>query len=425
MELVAQIDVMDLVEEYNNKKGSIRETVNTFNSAVKSVEMACVIQGTYHEPVFYRTPSINSENVLIKNLASSFWRTVYNRLGLGSFISKSEKEKFNKLFSDPITDIDFDVVHSVFAQYGQNPRWHMLKGFAEVFSNLDQSYKSHDKVKIGVKALPKRIIVSGFGYSHETASRHREAIRSILNAISAYEGSSLVEFKDIDNFYSGVTNDLRGLKIKKFQNGNMHVMFNNEICNVVNKALSEFYGDVLCDSYEEKPTKREKSKDVAKDLQYYATPAVVAEKIISGIYIQDDTKVLEPSCGGGRLMEAVRNSNPNADVFGIEISRDRAKQAREKGFSVQEANFLEITPTPEFDFVVMNPPFYGKHYQKHVEHAKKFLKPGGTLVTILPATARYSHGYVKGHGWRDLPVASFAESGTNVPTGYYTYRAPR
>lgn len=425
MELVAQIDVMDLIGEYNNKKDSIRKTIDAFNSAVKSAEMSCTIQGTYHEPVFYRTPGINSESALIKNLASSFWKTVYNRLNLSSFISKSEKEKFNRLFSDPIIDIDFDAVYTVFSQYGQNPRWHMLKGFAEVFSNLDQSYKSHDKVKIGVKALPKRIIISGFGNSYGTTSRHKEVIRNILNAISAYEGSSLVELKDIDDFYNGVTDDICGLKIKKFQNGNMHVMFNNEMCDVINKALSEFYGDVLCDSYEEKPTKREKGKDVAKDLQYYATPAPVAEKIISGIHIKDGAKVLEPSCGDGRLMEAVRNSNQNADIFGIEIFRDRAKQAREKGFSVQEANFLEITPTPEFDFVVMNPPFYGKHYQKHVEHAKKFLKPGGTLVTILPATAMYSHGYVKGHGWRDLPVASFAESGTNVPTGYYTYRAPR
>ena len=57
-----------------------------------------------------------------------------------------------------------------------------------------------------------------------------------------------------------------------------------------------------------------------------------------------------------------------------------------------------------------------------VRHALKFLKPGGVLVSILPATAHYDHGELEGE-WRDLPVASFAEAGTNVPTGMLRMRA--
>lgn len=82
-------------------------------------------------------------------------------------------------------------------------------------------------------------------------------------------------------------------------------------------------------------------------------------------------------------------------------------------------NFLEQPAREEFDFVVMNPPFYGRHYVKHVNHAMKFLKPGGMLVTVLPATAYYDHGELKGR-WEDLPTASFSEAGTNVPTGIMT-----
>jgi hypothetical protein len=70
----------------------------------------------------------------------------------------------------------------------------------------------------------------------------------------------------------------------------------------------------------------------------------------------------------------------------------------------------------------MNPPFYGRHYLKHISHAIKFLKDGGKLTSILPAAAWYDHGKIKDMGeWRDLPVGSFAESGTNVPTGIFTY----
>lgn len=89
---------------------------------------------------------------------------------------------------------------------------------------------------------------------------------------------------------------------------------------------------------------------------------------------------------------------------------------RSKGHDVLTANFLEVPPVAEYDFVLMNPPFVGKHYVKHVRHALKFLKPGGALYAILPATAYYDHGEIKGM-WTDLPVASFAECGTNVPTG--------
>lgn len=131
-------------------------------------------------------------------------------------------------------------------------------------------------------------------------------------------------------------------------------------------------------------------------------------------------RVLEPSCGDGRILDAVRARRQQG--LGIEYHAGRAAEAKAKGHSVVTANFLECPPRAEFDAVVMNPPFYGRHYVKHVRHALKFLKPGGTLVSILPATAHYDHQELEGE-WRDLPVGSFAEAGTNVPTGLLRMRA--
>jgi SAM-dependent methyltransferase len=125
-------------------------------------------------------------------------------------------------------------------------------------------------------------------------------------------------------------------------------------------------------------------------------------------------RVLEPSCGDGRILDELRARNCSA--LGIEYHPGRAAEARAKGHAVLCANFLDQPATADFDKVVMNPPFYGRHYVKHVRHAFEFLKPGGTLVAVLPATAHYDHGDLTGE-WRDLPVGSFAEAGTNVPTG--------
>lgn len=71
--------------------------------------------------------------------------------------------------------------------------------------------------------------------------------------------------------------------------------------------------------------------------------------------------------------------------MGVEIDALRAETARAKGHAVLCANFLEVWQPvylehDGFDLVVMNPPFYGKHYAKHVRHALRFLKPDGKLI---------------------------------------------
>jgi hypothetical protein len=86
---------------------------------------------------------------------------------------------------------------------------------------------------------------------------------------------------------------------------------------------------------------------------------------------------------------------------------------------VHVANFLDTVPEAKYDYVIMNPPFYGKHYALHVKHALRFLKNGGKLKAILPATARYDHGILEGR-WIDLPVGSFRKSGTNINTTILT-----
>jgi SAM-dependent methyltransferase len=138
-------------------------------------------------------------------------------------------------------------------------------------------------------------------------------------------------------------------------------------------------------------------------------------------------RVLEPSCGCGRFLDALRQRG--ARCVGYEVDATRANLCRAKGHSVAVLNFLETHPSGDFDLVVMNPPFYGPHYLKHIEHALGFLKPDGLLVSILPITARHDHGVICAEwaekhsarmatweAWDDLPLGSFAESGTNINT---------
>jgi len=288
-------------------------------------------------------------------------------------------------------------------------------------------------------AQAKRLILSGisdYGWG-------KDRLRDILNALAAYEGKPLITHEEMrlllddeNALVKGRTVDVqysrhdkprtievipRGVRLRRFANGNGHLFFEPETLRSINKALAEFYGDVLPDTTDEKPAYKQADTAIAKDLQYYPTPEKVVERVVASLYPIKGQRVLEPSCGCGRFLDALRAAG--ADVFGIEVDQGRCRQSREKGHAVLLANFLETAASPLYDRVVMNPPFYGRHYAKHVKHALEYLKPGGILTAILPATARYDHGILNG-SWDDLPVGSFSESGTNINTSVLTIRKP-
>lgn len=414
-EIALKRKLSDFIAEYDFKKENIPNAVADFEQAGTNLRAASCISGTWGNT------QIDTGHIYDRTLESSLlksaWRHTYNYLQIDRLASAEDKKKFEQAMENPIP-YTIENIRATFANFILDPRGNILRGLAEVFCSLDQAYKSHEKVKIGVKGLPKRIIMSGFGgYS----SWGEDRLRDVLNALAAYQGKPLVEYAEINAIRKNgdALKAERGVYLRRFANGNGHLFFEPDTLNDINRALAEYYGDVLPDHSGEKPTEKQASTAVSKDLQYYPTPIAVVEKVVSELYIQKGDRILEPSCGCGRFMDALRKEG--ASVLGIEFDAARANEARAKGHNVLIANFLETVPTGDFDRVVMNPPFYGKHYAKHVEHALKFLNNKGTLTAILPATARYDHGLLKGE-WHDLPVGSFSESGTNVNTTVLTIR---
>lgn len=444
--LARQSTVIDIIEEYERKVENIENAIKAYDDACTAIEMAGTIMGTYVNPVL-RGRASASANDMRKNLRASGWKALYNRCQIDRIASAKDKKRFEQTFADP-PELTAEAAREVFGTFLLNARAHILRGLAETFADLDPAYKSHSKVKIGVKGLPKRVILSGWGSYSGTYGKDK--FRDIVNALAAYRGQPLMEWAEFnqlsdmhrrgeDGVLDGRPMDVpgkdepqpmpdRGMTVRVFGNGNAHVFFDPAAQRDINMALAEFYGDVLPDAEDENAAPRQ-STAVSKDLQFYWSPDDVIERALDFAGVRDlrewrhntpqPSRILEPSCGDGRIMDAVRARGHN--VFGIEYHAGRAAQARAKGHSVATSNFLEEPARAEFDFVVMNPPFYGRHYVKHVRHGLRFVKPGGVLVSILPATAHYDHGDLLGE-WRDLPVASFAEAGTNVPTGMIKMR---
>ena len=410
--------IRDIVSEYKYKSENLAHEIEQYEAAHKRLNHQCSVSGGAGQS-FIHLPYLHESNGQ-KLLLASAWRALYLKLNLDRVFSSKDDERFQRSLENP-PELTLENLKATFGDYYENPRYYILKGLADVFCSLDKFYKSHSNFGVGKKGLPKRIIVPNFVDGHYG----RDKLIDVCKALLQVTGEAFLKNEERglinDSSFNGkdFALDRLGLSIKIFGNGNAHVHFSPRALNTVNSALHEFYGEVLPDESGEKPDKKQESTEVSKDLQFYRTPVDVVDRIISGLYLSESDRVLEPSCGDGAILDGINKAG--AMGYGIEYDTGRAYAAREKGHSVFIGNFLECEPEQTYDYVIMNPPFYGLHYLKHVNHAIKFLKPNGMLIAILPANAWYSHKKLDGR-WQDLPVGSFRESGTNVNTGFITIR---
>lgn len=110
------------------------------------------------------------------------------------------------------------------------------------------------------------------------------------------------------------------------------------------------------------------------DIQF--TPPALVEHLLSSIHLDGSSRVLEPEAGSGCIADAVRKVTPNVDC--VELNYELRELLELKEHRLIGDDFLELTPRPVYDAVLMNPPF--SRECEHIRHAFDFLKPGGTLA---------------------------------------------
>lgn len=432
-------NLAEIFNNYEAQKDFVLDSLKEFMQAKESLNNNSMFMGTFADGLNDISSIRITEKDVLKRLNKSAWRFVYDKLNIEHIAPNTHLVEFKKLLENP-PEFTIDAIRDIFKDYVQDPRQMALQAFAEIFNTLDPFYKSHDNFRVGVKGLPKRIIIKTGYYDNFGWKR----ILDIINVMARFQNKFdlctddyslkyyITENKQFnenneDSFRSGEYKKLddttQGLEFRYFKNGSVHIIFDKERLKLINDCLAEYYGQVLPDSYEhtEKP---QESKEVSKDLQFYKTPLKAVERLIDSIYFNDGDVILEPSCGDGAILDGLRAGinkhrydKIDFDLYGVEFDYNRCMQAREKGYNVFNANFLTFTSNTKFDKIVMNPPFYGKHYFKHIKQAYSLLKDGGEIHCILPITA-IEHGLIDEykHSIIHLPVGSFRESGTNINT---------
>lgn len=181
-------------------------------------------------------------------------------------------------------------------------------------------------------------------------------------------------------------------------------------------------------------------------LDFFPTPAEVADQMVAAADIGPDMAVLEPSAGMGHIADRIREAGAEPDV--IELADDRRELLQEKGYNLSDfRDFLDMKPRQFFtygdvfrapdgtegvlrsqggmgsnrvrlvsedgaelgkfdrdeltgirhrgtesgyDRIIMNPPFSNGRDIEHVMHAFDLLKPGGRIVAIMGESAFFN-----------------------------------
>lgn len=153
------------------------------------------------------------------------------------------------------------------------------------------------------------------------------------------------------------------------------------------KSITDNVGEVNTNSAVKEKLKYEEIRGQYKDLDFFNSTDVVANEAMNYLELEEGMSVLEPSAGVGHLADAAAAVVGKENVTTNEFAFGLNEFLKEKGYQGTQGDFLALEPEPKHDRVLMNPPFSKDQEIKHIEHAYKFLKPGGRLVAVTSSMA--------------------------------------
>lgn len=117
---------------------------------------------------------------------------------------------------------------------------------------------------------------------------------------------------------------------------------------------------------------------------FFPTPAALADELVSRLRGETWRRVLEPSAGTGRIVEALKRGQFK-HVDAIEPSQDLREVLVHTDCEIVGRDVFDHTGE-EYGAIVMNPPFYGEEID-HIQHCfDNLLAKDGVLVAVAPAS---------------------------------------
>lgn len=138
---------------------------------------------------------------------------------------------------------------------------------------------------------------------------------------------------------------------------------------------------------EEKKARRTRGAKVDRvEHDAYMTPPTLVEAIVAKVKAliapADMPRILEPACGDGEFVAALKSAFPKATVVGVDIREDRRSKIEAMGAKFFGRDFLTLPAAAlaSVDLVATNPPFDQIH--AFLGHCLTSTRPGTTIVFV-------------------------------------------
>lgn len=421
------------------------EEIDALNSTFKS----CDVAGCFTAEIKI-CEETDAEDIP-RELARTAWRSIINRMGIRRFMGTKSKEQLDSSLqrgsSETLPDITPANVESGILAYARSVNEFIQENIAETYRNLKPW--ASDELKTNAKnrwMLSNKIIMKFAveqGYSSKAPYRLSygrqgstvETLETIFRLLDG-KGFRATHISDIGQaIQTSATGETEYFRFRACKNRNLHLEFKRQdLVDLFNQIAgnsrqlrgrdSDPFG-----SWSARDFTEEQGDTIGKQ-DLFETPQRVAEALVRDFArVEPGERVLEPSCGPGRIVRAILAAGASCKAIDIQTNElDRDLQDSPAVSSSLGLDFLTASPDMigRFHHVIMNPPFSGKRDVLFVAHAWQFVAAGGSLTAIMSAGVKFRTDkkteqfrqwvHKMGGTITDLPAGTFAESGTNVST---------
>jgi phospholipid N-methyltransferase len=166
-------------------------------------------------------------------------------------------------------------------------------------------------------------------------------------------------------------------------------------------------------------------RNLKKEFQFFGTPELLAEKLVSYADVEITDSILEPSAGQGAIIKAIQKELPNKTVDYCELMElNQVFLSKISNTNFICSDFFDVSNGVKYDKIIANPPFSKNQDIDHVYNMYDHLNDGGRLVSITSKHWQFSsfkkekafNEWVMNNATHieEIPAGSFKESGTNI-----------
>lgn len=168
-------------------------------------------------------------------------------------------------------------------------------------------------------------------------------------------------------------------------------------------------------------------RNLKKEYQFFATPDMLADKLVELAELRETDSILEPSAGQGAIIKAIQRKFPQKEVSCYELMPiNQSFLIKMHNVNLLGDDFLANNSRGSYDRIVANPPFTKNQDIDHINMMWKLLRPGGRMVSMASVHWRHSTNkkeklfkewlYEIDAAIIDVPAGTFKESGTTIET---------